>query len=237
MRRYLSLALLAFSQLNFGQNTMQMQTPAQQLRALDELSTNTDYTDPQATKAFITTVLQNTSFRSLNSDAADRFVRNEMSFHAGSQEAVKEEHVVLAVNNVLSGLAVPGSNVVNQAQIRFIRLRLLPLLPHIMQSPDTTAGEIVSDSMTPAAALYLASFVILQKMTLPVWQQTPEQFMQTVQAESVQSPGKQSPTVSAYQVPSTAIVSFQSFKRDIADPSTDSAHSFHKFLDDLGFAK
>jgi hypothetical protein len=194
---------------------MQMQTPGQQLRALDELSTNTDYTNPQATRVFIDEVLQNTSFKFLNPDAVDRCVRSEMSFHGGCQGAVKEQQVVLAINNVLSGLEVPGSNVINQTQIRFTRIRLLPLLPHVMQSPDNTPGDLLSDSMTPAAALYLASFVVHQKMTLPLWQQTPDDFMQTVQKERVQSPAKPRPTASAYQIPSTAVVSFQTFRSSL----------------------
>ena len=235
MYKVIPVLLLALSQFTSGQNTMQ--TASERLRALDNLSAETDHGSLQSTRNFMEALVQITSFKSLNPDAVDRCVRNEVSFHSNNQSAVTEQQVVRAVNDLLSVLAVPGSKIVSQEQVRYTRIRLLPLLPTLMQSPDHPTESIVSEKMTPASALFLASFIVHQKMTLPVWQKSPEVFMQEVESASIEPPKSTQHSVSAYQVPNTAAVSFQNFKIGIADPSSDAAQSFQKFLDDLGLAK
>lgn len=151
-----------------------LQSARESIKSLDDKAASMTHPDSKTTAAYVSAVLQNTAFSLSNAISVSRCVRTEQDYRTGLRGAVTEDRIALALNNLLSKLAVPGSNKVSETQIHMLRVQMLVIMPHMMASPTRTEDHIITNEITPTSALYLASLLLEQKMLNPMYQKTPE---------------------------------------------------------------
>lgn len=115
-------------------------------------------------------------------DAADalgytgRLVAAEADFVKGQHSTVKEDTVVLAVNNFVTTVGGAMWTHTNKSEVRKLHMQMTTLYPQLMVDPvrrDSKGHyEALHDGMGPMEAVYLASYLLFQKLNNPDYQFT-----------------------------------------------------------------
>jgi hypothetical protein len=104
----------------------------------------------------------------------ERIVQAEIHFrqhrHRGTTEAV----LAAALNDLADRLELPLYARTSPAEVRRLRIRLLPLFPKLMVSEAD--GKALDEEMSPLEALFIASAMALQKFSNPDFQLSPSEW-------------------------------------------------------------
>jgi hypothetical protein len=106
----------------------------------------------------------------LESDLA----RAEIAYRNGSGAGVTETQLVALMNSLAVKFKLPAYTRTTPAQVRGLRMRLVPSLPFFMGSGlvrrEMAKGESIEESMSPLQAMHLLGVMIDQKIANPNYQ-------------------------------------------------------------------
>jgi hypothetical protein len=102
-------------------------------------------------------------------------VRAELEFRAGKHPGITEKELLEFHNRLAAKLNLPTYAMVDQKQLRFMRMGISQLEP-IAMSPvkQNPQDKEISPVLSPAQAAHLESMLIMQKIANPVFQVEPK---------------------------------------------------------------
>jgi hypothetical protein len=104
----------------------------------------------------------------------ERVIQAEIRHHHGAHRAIVEGDIVRAINGAADRLALPEFAHTSQAEVRRVRMRMLPLYPSLM-APRQRGGEThpaVNEEMSPLEAFFITATLVNQKRFNEDFQQT-----------------------------------------------------------------
>jgi hypothetical protein len=124
----------------------------------------------------------------------ERVVRSEMSYHNGSSRGIPEAHVANLINGWAARFNAPDYARTSQEEVRTIRVRLQPILPHLIDQGSSSKPvdleslrqkKSLSSFLSPAEALYVTLALLDQKALNDNFQLTPAERAQRGRAKNI----------------------------------------------------
>jgi len=116
----------------------------------------------------------------VESGVKDRLVRAEADFLQERKSGVREEDIVLLVNNVAEKFKLPEFAKTSKKQVRALRMNMVLASPVFMgrgmARGDMKPGESIGQELSPLQATHVLGVLIDQKFLDPNFQVPPEQW-------------------------------------------------------------
>src|SRR5205823_8380003 len=109
-----------------------------------------------------------------------RLVRAEVEFLQGKRLGVREQDLVVFVNQLSNKLRLPDFSRTSNKQVRALRMKIALASPLFMgrgmADGDMKIGDSISDELSPLQAVHLIGVLIDQKFLDPNFQVSPEEW-------------------------------------------------------------
>ncbi len=123
-----------------------------------------------------------------------RVLSHELDYRSGSSEGIREENIVLTINELADKFNAPDYAKTSALQVRVLRASFLKDYPNFI-AQETSGGEkilqasigdSVSPTMSPLEAVYMTALMIEQKLLNEYYQYPPQQWVDKVYNKAVE---------------------------------------------------
>jgi hypothetical protein len=204
-----------------------------QYRCIDRKAQIAESGDTEAVKELTDTIFEFSGVsgvpEAILSDFQERLVRSETKYRRGSKDAIPEENIVRAVNNLAHKLNAPDYAKAYSSEVKLLRGGSRSGMPHFI-SPE-------SKPMSPLEAVYVLDRLIYQKIFNETFLLTPEE---RARVESEKAPSKTpiDATLPRQVTIAPRVKEMLTFARQTgATRVSDLIKMGHELLDDLGIER
>lgn len=161
------------------------------LDSIDEKAEQAKNNDEAAVRALADEVFKSPELAIIPTEDMDamkaRVLTHELAYRSGNSEGIREENIVLTVNELVDKFKAPDFARTSALQVRVLRACLMHEYPNFIaqetgeeRSSEATIGDSVSPTMSPLEALYVTGVMLWQKMLNKDYQYTPQEWVYEV---------------------------------------------------------
>lgn len=147
----------------------QRQAPGERI---DSLAKRANIGSNDDLKAFVNAAVRPVGVPNIIADEfRSAVIQAEQEFRAGKHPGVTEKELLEFHNRLVAKLSLPTYALVDQKQLRFMRMGIAQLEPVTMApTKQNSQAKEISSILSPAQAAHLESMLIMQKIANPVFQ-------------------------------------------------------------------
>jgi len=122
-----------------------------------------------------------------------RVLSHELAYRSGNSEGIREENIVLTVNELADKLGAPDFARTSALQVRVLRASFLHRYPNFIAQETSSGGKIleasigdsVSPTMSPLEGVYMTALMLEQKILNENYQHPPQEWVEEVYNKAV----------------------------------------------------
>ena len=164
---------------------------------IDEKALQAKNNEESAVRALVDEVFNRTEFALIPVEDRDamkaRVLSHELAYRSGNSEGVREENIVLTVNELADKFNAPDFARTSALQVRVLRASFLHRYPNFIAQETSSGGKIleanigdsVSSMMSPLEAVYITALMLEQKILNENYQHAPEEWVEEVYNKAV----------------------------------------------------
>jgi len=216
----------------------------QDFATIEARANATSIEDDRTVRPLIDSLFARPPFDSAAPSIRDRVLRNEISFRRGGRSAVQEMTLVDALNdesNLIGSLhpTKPPHLRTSPGQVRHFRDFVRRHVPSINRREGAPLSSAVTDEMSPAEVVLVATRLAEQKFLNPEFGVTPEAWEHAVTERKLRNASQPPTHPVGSRPPELRLVADSGAHKfltlDMSENSPDVVYTVHTLLDRLGF--
>lgn len=162
------------------------------LDLIDEKALQAKNNEEAAVRALADEIFKAPEFALLPTEDRDamkaRVVSHELAYRSGNSEGIREENIVLTVNELADKFGAPDYARTSALQVRVLRAGHLKDYPNFIAQETSSGGKIleasigdsVSPIMSPLEAVFMTAVMLEQKILNENYQHAPQEWVEEV---------------------------------------------------------
>jgi hypothetical protein len=140
---------------------------------------------PDSVRGFVDETFNRSTLRRAPESVRQRVTKAELQFHQGKRKGISNESLARAVNDSAIAFGAPDTAKTSVAQIHLVRMLIAQEAPNVGQTWDPER-LVCTDLMTPSQAVFVALFLLDQKLLNPDYQLDPDKWSARERKRQVQ---------------------------------------------------